>query len=130
AYAIGHLRPIRIGNLQQFMLAVYFFQAEDGIRDKLVTGVQTCALPIWRSRFLRLLHQLPDRPEARRHRRRGGDHGGSPSRGDGRSEERRVGKVWIAGVGGSVKKKKKKVAGEIATANEDEIGRDQYRQSM
>src|SRR5205823_11816093 len=23
-----------------------FFQAEDGIRDKLVTGVQTCALPI------------------------------------------------------------------------------------
>src|SRR5205823_11972873 len=23
------------------------FQAEDGIRDKLVTGVQTCALPIW-----------------------------------------------------------------------------------
>src|SRR5205823_10633280 len=24
-----------------------FFQAEDGIRDKLVTGVQTCALPIF-----------------------------------------------------------------------------------
>src|ERR1041384_1715314 len=24
------------------------FQAEDGIRDKLVTGVQPCALPIWR----------------------------------------------------------------------------------
>ena len=23
-----------------------FFQAEDGIRDRLVTGVQTCALPI------------------------------------------------------------------------------------
>ena len=23
------------------------FQAEDGIRHKLVTGVQTCALPIW-----------------------------------------------------------------------------------
>src|SRR5229473_7759299 len=23
----------------------FFFQAEDGIRDKLVTGVQTCALP-------------------------------------------------------------------------------------
>src|SRR5207247_6198609 len=23
------------------------FQAEDGIRDPLVTGVQTCALPIW-----------------------------------------------------------------------------------
>src|SRR5207244_9316211 len=26
---------------------VFFFQAEDGIRDDLVTGVQTCALPIW-----------------------------------------------------------------------------------
>src|SRR5687767_9054993 len=25
----------------------FFFQAEDGIRFKLVTGVQTCALPIW-----------------------------------------------------------------------------------
>src|SRR2546425_11558064 len=24
----------------------FFFKAEDGIRDKLVTGVQTCALPI------------------------------------------------------------------------------------
>src|SRR5699024_12124253 len=25
----------------------YFFQAEDGIRDRNVTGVQTCALPIF-----------------------------------------------------------------------------------
>src|SRR5438105_5433864 len=25
---------------------IFFFQAEDGIRDPLVTGVQTCALPI------------------------------------------------------------------------------------
>ena len=25
----------------------FFFQAEDGIRDDLVTGVQTCALPIF-----------------------------------------------------------------------------------
>src|SRR6266404_6474442 len=28
-------------------LSSFFFQAEDGIRDKLVTGVQTCALPIY-----------------------------------------------------------------------------------
>src|SRR2546425_3489068 len=28
------------------LLFFFFFQAEDGIRDKLVTGVQTCALPI------------------------------------------------------------------------------------
>src|SRR5688572_3777056 len=27
---------------------VFFFQAEDGIRDLTVTGVQTCALPICR----------------------------------------------------------------------------------
>src|SRR5205823_10701694 len=29
-----------------FLFFFFFFQAEDGIRDKLVTGVQTCALPI------------------------------------------------------------------------------------
>src|SRR5437762_14122343 len=28
------------------MLCIFFFQAEDGIRDTSVTGVQTCALPI------------------------------------------------------------------------------------
>ena len=28
-------------------LKKFFFQAEDGIRDYKVTGVQTCALPIW-----------------------------------------------------------------------------------
>src|SRR5256885_451830 len=29
------------------MLFFFFFQAEDGIRDYKVTGVQTCALPIY-----------------------------------------------------------------------------------
>src|ERR1039457_7560207 len=29
------------------MYFFFFFQAEDGIRDYKVTGVQTCALPIW-----------------------------------------------------------------------------------
>src|SRR5690554_4284564 len=29
------------------MFFFFFFQAEDGIRDADVTGVQTCALPIW-----------------------------------------------------------------------------------
>ena len=29
-----------------FVFWFFFFQAEDGIRDRLVTGVQTCALPI------------------------------------------------------------------------------------
>src|SRR5256885_8174887 len=31
----------------------FFFQAEDGIRDYKVTGVQTCALPISRNTLLR-----------------------------------------------------------------------------
>src|SRR5207245_8341726 len=30
-------------------LSAFFFQAEDGIRDATVTGVQTCALPISRT---------------------------------------------------------------------------------
>ena len=30
-----------------YILFFFFFQAEDGIRDVAVTGVQTCALPIY-----------------------------------------------------------------------------------
>src|SRR5207245_3908677 len=33
-----------------FMFLIFFFQAEDGIRDATVTGVQTCALPIFAQR--------------------------------------------------------------------------------
>src|SRR3989440_5050619 len=40
----------------------FFFQAEDGIRDLIVTGVQTCALPIcrqcfhkWQSKLMKVL---------------------------------------------------------------------------
>src|SRR5436189_3745374 len=33
-----------------FFFFFFFFQAEDGIRDTSVTGVQTCALPIYRRR--------------------------------------------------------------------------------
>src|SRR5205823_9958148 len=47
----------------------FFFQAKDGIRDKLVTGVQTCALPI----FLRRTQHVHDPPEgalAHRYRNR------------------------------------------------------------
>src|SRR3989441_8506160 len=43
----------------------FFFQAEDGIRDKLVTGVQTCALPIFFSSTMRtasiMLETVSDR---------------------------------------------------------------------
>src|SRR2546421_5310507 len=31
------------------LVMFFFFQAEDGIRDLIVTGVQTCALPIFAS---------------------------------------------------------------------------------
>src|SRR2546430_8773938 len=42
----------------------FFFQAEDGIRDLTVTGVQTCALPI----SLPAARPQADRPHGRRHR--------------------------------------------------------------
>src|SRR2546430_2858719 len=35
-----------MGGMQALQWGVFFFQAEDGIRDLTVTGVQTCALPI------------------------------------------------------------------------------------
>src|SRR4029077_8530790 len=48
------------------LLFVFFFQAEDGIRDSSVIGVQTCALPISgrggclrRPGGLRQVHALP-----------------------------------------------------------------------
>src|SRR6266496_5317188 len=39
------------------MFFFFFFQAEDGIRDLYVTGVQTCALPIWLSPAGHLHHE-------------------------------------------------------------------------
>src|SRR5439155_13646400 len=80
----------------------FFFQAEDGIRDGHVTGVQTCALPI----YLRLEHvreRLQDLEPAFAFGAGHGEKGptgadskpspsGTPSGGVLRSEERRVGK--------------------------------------
>src|ERR1022692_3065688 len=34
------------GTVHSLVVCLFFFQAEDGIRDYKVTGVQTCALPI------------------------------------------------------------------------------------
>src|SRR2546426_8161232 len=36
----------------------FFFQAEDGIRDYKVTGVQTCALPIYSASLARAIRML------------------------------------------------------------------------
>src|SRR5437667_5323414 len=51
------------------LLLLFFFQAEDGIRDRDVTGVQTCALPIClRHALLTAVERLGDRdvrPEQR-----------------------------------------------------------------
>src|SRR5260370_15344083 len=44
----------------------FFFQAEDGIRDSSVTGVQTCALPI-------SLQLFPNHPELKARLARDGD---------------------------------------------------------
>src|SRR5690606_40278961 len=41
---VSHARPVPLR-----VCSVFFFQAEDGIRDFHVTGVQTCALPILRN---------------------------------------------------------------------------------
>src|SRR5205823_8012978 len=53
---------------------------EDGIRDKLVTGVQTCALPIWAP-------VVPVVGARRDHRRRGCDRAGCDC-GGGRTQPR------------------------------------------
>src|SRR5438132_7741721 len=37
-----------LGSVMLYHFVFFFFQAEDGIRDHCVTGVQTCALPIYR----------------------------------------------------------------------------------
>src|SRR5438874_2975185 len=87
---------------------LFFFQAEDGIRDLYVTGVQTCALPISRIFLLRRRRPLgiqgrrldragetrvdPDRPGGGRRRCRWNGCAPEKSVSSLRSEERRVGK--------------------------------------
>src|SRR5688572_32097210 len=79
----------------------FFFQAEDGIRDLTVTGVQTCALPISRERALerRERSQLSAVDAVQRrdvlealHRWRGHRTARGVDCLEHRSEERRVGK--------------------------------------
>src|SRR5437879_8698788 len=75
----------------------FFFQAEDGIRDTSVTGVQTCALPISGEKRTpattlnfseRVTYQRAIEEVYWRHRIWPKANGAKPSR----SEERRVGK--------------------------------------
>src|SRR5207237_5427129 len=92
----------------------FFFQAEDGIRDSSVTGVQTCALPIYGQRFS-LAHpdsnidhrRVPNlmvffqrKGESLSITARSEDYApGDLVTWDLRSEERRVGKEWRYGRG-------------------------------
>src|SRR5437870_12985341 len=73
---------------------VFFFQAEDGIRDGHVTGVQTCALPICPGRDTRSVRSPIVKLRG--------------SRGAPRSEERRVGKSVDLGGRRIIKKKKER----------------------
>src|SRR5204863_5443324 len=70
----------------------FFFQAEDGIRALYVTGVQTCALPIW----IRGTMSLTDLPLLGMLRTRMHWHQARQAllAENVRSEERRVGKEW------------------------------------
>src|SRR5215213_10364724 len=92
------------------MLFFFFFQAEDGIRDWSVTGVQTCALPIWNQRIACRARHHATRNQCLPLRAR--------SCGS-RSEERRVGKErrsrWSPH---HSKKKKKDHHHQTETANE------------
>src|SRR2546421_3627681 len=77
----------------------FFFQAEDGIRDLIVTGVQTCALPIYaEGLMLRIQRVIPALRGERLERRNHGEFRATAEAFtdvmelDHRSEERRVGK--------------------------------------
>src|SRR5438067_7688602 len=97
---------------------VFFFQAEDGIRDRNVTGVQTCALPIseapqtgWSVRRnslgLKSFAELTT-PSAALRRLRAFLLMPQPPLLFKRSEERRVGKSVYLGGRRIIEKKKKK----------------------
>src|SRR5260221_9703429 len=46
-YLLGPQSPMQVRVMFFLFSFFFFFQAEDGIRDHCVTGVQTCALPIY-----------------------------------------------------------------------------------
>src|SRR5204862_4029545 len=70
----------------------FFFQAEDGIRDLYVTGVQTCALPIYRRSENRSGGRQHGYAQAEGLQSQQHGTAAAVERSRGRSEERRVGK--------------------------------------
>src|SRR5437762_13616036 len=77
----------------------FFFQAEDGIRDTSVTGVQTCALPI--SALEPGQRDLGGEGYDREDEHRREDPVGVEEIGRASCRER----VWVPGLSGSLKKK-------------------------
>src|SRR5438874_12764468 len=93
---------------------VFFFQAEDGIRDLYVTGVQTCALPISRiaRSDSRVSARSPSRVRSQETQRRRSAFRSRSASGQirsrpHRSEERRVGKECRARWSAETLEKKK-----------------------
>src|SRR5947207_8834013 len=89
-----------------FLFFFFFFQAEDGIRDHCVTGVQTCALPI------SLPDGAPTEPRVRITRLEHSPTSPSPAPRIRAAREREIGRASCrkgVGVGGRriIKKKKK-----------------------
>src|SRR3989454_6012738 len=80
------------GISDSYILYFFFFQAEDGIRDYKVTGVQTCALPIFLREHQVHLGEGRGAGGGDRRVRRPRERGGAPLGVAHRSEERRVGK--------------------------------------
>ena len=71
----------------------FFFQAEDGIRDHCVTGVQTCALPILIPRFINAYRNNSHKTEeSKSSLSEKEQYKQNIEKGEERSEERRVGK--------------------------------------
>src|SRR5437588_5242259 len=79
-------------DLLLYVLVVFFFQAEDGIRDHCVTGVQTCALPIWISGGLFSPGRRADRGAAARPGRHR-PHSGVPALAD-RDRDPWTARLW------------------------------------
>src|SRR2546430_8787818 len=74
---VGVLWAGVVGEQFADLVCFFFFQAEDGIRDLTVTGVQTCALPILprRGRAHPRQATVPGHPGDAESRRRGGWYG-------------------------------------------------------
>src|SRR5256885_5133941 len=117
--------------MDRMLLGFLFFQAEDGIRDYKVTGVQTCAHPIFMPPQVKLANNnLPNFGDPKSPVIAGPPSngigsgagigsgsgggigsgvGGGVGPGTGRSEERRVGKEWRSRGGPYHYKKKKEI---------------------